>query len=106
MFDFASETNSPVKEENVCDTKFCIAGWQAYKEGYPEEYLNANGYFFNYGKFSFDKVDDNEDAWDFFYSSRWSNDKEYAKERMRFVIENKAIPKFSNDELIFEGFPW
>src|SRR5690606_30971365 len=104
MSDFTSKGNLKlVKEEDVCGTSFCIAGWQAFKEGYPEKYRNGysvkdeDGDCFSYSLFSNSKVENNNEAWDFFYSLLWSNDREYAKERMRFVIDNKAIPKFSND---------
>ena len=55
-----------VPEENVCGTSFCIAGWQAFKEGYPEEYRDeypafSNPWFDHYS-FTLSKVDDNTTA--------------------------------------------
>ena len=93
-----------------CGTSFCIAGWQAFKEGYPEEYRDEYSAFsnpwFDHYSFTLSKVDDNTTAWEFFYSSNWSNDREYAKERMKFVIENKAIPEVCDYNGEFKGFHW
>ena len=95
-----------------CGTSFCIAEWQAFKEGYPEEYRDDEYFyffFFDHYSFTLSKVDDSTTAWEFFYSSNWSNDREYAKERMRFVIKNKAIPEvynYDHHDFMFEGFHW
>ena len=97
-----------VPEGDVCDTSFCLAGWQAYKDGYPEEY---RGYrygdeelsYFEYYRYSLNKVKDC-DIWSFFYDGRWCNDKEYARKRMQFIIDNKVIPYNLGGEFFI--FPW
>lgn len=90
-----------VSEEDVCNTTFCIAGWQARKDGYPEEYSIFG--MFDYYRYSLNKVK-NCDIWSFFYDKYWCNNKEYARKRMQFIIDNKAIPHKLNCG--FEGFPW
>jgi len=101
------------EDVNICGTSFCIAGWQAFKEGYPKEYRDRHSVFFNpwfdHYSFALSKVDDNDIVWEFFYSGNWPNDREYAKERMKFVIENKAIPEsynYGHCNFTFKGFPW
>jgi len=97
-----------VPEEDVCNTSFCLAGWQAHKDGYPEEY---RGYrdgdeelsYFEHYRYSNDKIK-GSDIWSFFYDLRWCNNKEYARKRMQFIIDNKAIPHYLGDK--FASFPW
>ena len=103
--DYNSYGEGGVPEEHVCNTSFCIAGRQAFKEGYPEEYLYVDGEFicFNHYRYSLNKVKDCS-VWSFFYDGRWCNDKEYARKRMQFIIDNKAIPHSLGGEFLF--FPW
>lgn len=100
---YSSYGGGMVPEEDVCNTLFCLAGWQAHKEGYPEEYLKSDGEF-HYYSYSKDKVRDYGVIWSFFYDLRWCNNKEYAKKRMQFIIDNKAIPHNLGDK--FVSFPW
>lgn len=102
---FNNHGESIVPEEDVCNTSFCLAGWQAHIDGYPKEYLAVDGEFsdFDYYQYSKDKVKDRY-IWSFFYDGRWCNNKEYARKRMKFTIDNKAIPDYLGGEFLF--FPW
>lgn len=81
---------------NVCDTSFCIAGHLAHEDGYPEQFFYKSPYnkeVFDYGAYSKELIGDRYLAWDFFFSSNWSDDIELARKRMEFVVKEGYIPR-------------
>ena len=91
----ASYSSEPVSElvdrKHTCGTTFCLAGWLAYKDGYPEEYY-INGWF-AHTEYSEDLIGNvSIDSWEFLFDFIWPNDKELAIKRAEYVLEHGSHP--------------
>lgn len=91
MYDFCSDFHTEAKPS--CGTAFCFAGYLAYQDGYPEEYINKYGQF-KYTPYSLsllgldesEYVDDNDTVWSFFFDAGWPNSFKSLKARCQTVI--------------------
>lgn len=79
-------------DESECGTTFCLAGWLAHKDDYPEDYLSGTGAF-NYGAYAADLVGRGRYYESLFlFSSYWPNDKEAAIKRCEYVLKHDDCP--------------
>lgn len=78
-----------------CGTSFCLAGWLAYKDGYPEEYAYCETWF-DHGAYSEDLIGNTEshvqDKWRFLFGTQWSDVKSLAIKRAEYVLEHDNYP--------------
>lgn len=80
-----------IQEKHERETTYCLAGWLAYLDGYPEEY---RGIKFKHRKYSADLIGYScyTDEWGFLFSANWSNSLEEAKKRAQYVLDNNSYP--------------
>lgn len=81
------DAEGPKEYVKECGTQFCLAGYQAKLEDYPEEYLYSNGDFYYY-EYSFDKIDVKyrDPYWDFTYGASNPDCRDHAIKRMNAVL--------------------
>lgn len=83
--------------EHACGTTFCLAGWLAFKDNYPSEYIelydDGDEVFchISYSKMLIGECR-STDSWVFLFGSEWSNDKEKAIKRAEYVLEHGIYP--------------
>lgn len=99
MSSFCNENNinRELLEGNTCGTTFCLVGWFAQQDGYPEKYrtgTNDTG-----SKFSFDYLEYSADflgvcndtkytLWQFLFIDFWPNNLNLAKKRAQYLLDN------------------
>lgn len=84
-------------DKNVCGTTYCLAGFLALEENYPEEYVDNYGYF-DHQAFASNTLGHQEFSreYDFLFSGAWSSNLELTHNRLDYVIENDAVPDYGD----------
>lgn len=82
-------------DKNVCGTTYCLAGFLALEDDYPEEYVDNAGYF-DHIAFAEAAIGSGEFSHEyrFLFDAYWNSSLELAHKRLDYVIEHGSVPDF------------
>ena len=94
--------------EHPCGTSYCLVGYQAHLDGYPEKYFDSDNWF-DYHPYSEDKCGYLSfyvyKHWDFIYDGDWPDTRESAIARCQYIIDHDGdIPDVDDwEEMGWQG---
>ncbi|MBL4706031.1 MAG: hypothetical protein JKY54_16010 [Flavobacteriales bacterium] len=100
MRSYCSVNAMEQKPEPRCGTTFCLVGWLAFLDGYPDYYVelleNGRTRTFQYQNYGLALVDNKKAFFDFLFDEDWPNNWDAVETRAHYVLLHNDVPPLKN----------